>query len=297
MAQLDPDGVRAVICTFNSRPDVSRAIESCLREGISAAHLTVVDNASTDGTPELVQGSFPEVRLLAEDRNRGFAAAVNHGARGTGGESVLLLNPDAELRPGALREMLEALALDPRRGAVSPRVIRPDGRLDPACRRRFPSPQVALWRLTGLSRLRPGSSRFGAYNLSHLPVDRPMPVDSGTGACLLIRRPLFDSVGGLDEGYFMYGEDLELCWQLRQRGAQVWYQPTAVVIHRKGSSSEQVALPMLVHFHRSMWRFYRLHYMRGAGAALAPAVAVGILLRLAALLLLNSARPHPRVSP
>ncbi len=297
MAQLDPDGVRAVICTFNSRPDVSRAIESCLREGISAAHLTVVDNASTDGTPELVQGSFPEVRLLAEDRNRGFAAAVNHGARGTGGESVLLLNPDAELRPGALREMLEALALDPRRGAVSPRVIRPDGRLDPACRRRFPSPQVALWRLTGLSRLRPGSSRFGAYNLSHLPVDRPMPVDSGTGACLLIRRPLFDSVGGLDEGYFMYGEDLELCWQLRQRGAQVWYQPTAVVIHRKGSSSEQVALAMLVHFHRSMWRFYRLHYMRGAGAALAPAVAVGILLRLAALLLLNSARPHPRVSP
>jgi GT2 family glycosyltransferase len=294
---MDPGGVRVVICTYNSRADVSRAIESCLREGISPGHLTVVDNASTDGTPELVRRSQPEVRLLAEDRNLGFAAAVNRAARDTGGVSLLLLNPDAELRPGALREMLGALAADPRRGAISPRVIRPDGRLDPACRRMFPSPQVALWRLTGLSRLRPGSSRFGAYNLSHLPTDQPMPVDSGTGACLLIRRPLFDSVGGLDEGYFMYGEDLELCWQLHQRGAQVWYQPTAVVIHRKGRSSEQVALPMLVHFHRSMWRFYRLHYVRGAGAALAPAVGAGILLRLAALLVLNSVRPHPRVSP
>ena len=294
---MDPGGVRVVICTYNSHHDVSRAIESCLREGVSPAHVTVVDNASSDGTPELVQRSHPEVRLLAEDHNLGFAAAVNRGARGTGGAFVLLLNPDAELEPGALREMLGALADEPSRGAISPRVIRPDGRLDPACRRRFPSPQVALWRLTGLSRLRPGSSRFGAYNLSHLPIEQPMPVDSGTGACLLIRRPLFDSVGGLDEGYYMYGEDLELCWQLCQRGAQVWYQPTAVVIHRKGRSSEQVALPMLVHFHRSMWRFYRLHYMRGAGAALAPAVAAGILLRLAALLLLNSARPHPRVSP
>jgi GT2 family glycosyltransferase len=294
---MDPTGVRVVICTYNSHADVSRAIESCLREGISGAHVTVVDNASTDGTWELVRRSFPQVRLLAEERNLGFAAAVNHGARETGGETLLLLNPDAELRPGALREMLGALAADQRRGAVSPRVIRPDGRLDPACRRRFPSPQVALWRLTGLSRLRPGSSRFGAYNLSHLHPDQPMAVDSGTGACLLIRRPLFDSVGGLDEGYFMYGEDLELCWQLHQRGAQVWYQPTAVVIHGKGRSSEQVALPMLVHFHRSMWRFYRLHYMRGAGAVLAPAVGAGILLRLAALLVLNSVRPHPRVSP
>ncbi len=297
MTALDPGGVRAVICTYNSRLDVSRAIESCLREGVSPAHLTVVDNASSDGTPDLVRRLHPEVRLLAETRNLGFAAAVNRGTRDSGGDSVLLLNPDAELEPGALREMLGALAADPRRGAVSPRVIRPDGRLDPACRRQFPSPQVAFWRLTGLSRLWPRSPRFGAYNLTHLPIDQPMAVDSGTGACLLIRRPLLDSVGGLDEGYFMYGEDLELCWQLHQRGAQVWYQPTAVATHGKGRSSEQVALPMLVHFHRSMWRFYRLHYMRGAGAALAPAVGMGILLRLAALLVLNSARPHPRVSP
>ena len=294
---MDPGGVRVVICTYNSRRDVSRAISSCLAEGIAPAHLTVVDNASSDGTPELVRRSHPDVRLLAEPRNLGFAAAVNHGARSTDGEFLMLLNPDAELQPGALREMLGALAADRRRGAVSPRVVRPDGRLDPACRRQFPSPQVALWRLVGLSRLRPRSPRFGAYNVTHLPSDQPMAVDSGSGACLLIRRPLFDAVGGLDEGYFMYGEDLELCWQIHRRGAEVWYQPTAVVIHRKGRSSEQVALPMLVHFHRSMWRFYRLHYMRGTGAALAPAVGAGILLRLATLLLLNALRPHPRVSP
>ena len=208
---MDPGGVRVVICTYNSRLDVSRAISSCLAEGITPAHLTVVDNASSDGTPELVRRSHPDVRLLTEPRNLGFAAAVNHGARSIDGEFLMLLNPDAELQPGALREMLGALATDHRRGAVSPRVVRPDGRLDPACRRQFPSPQVALWRLVGLSRLRPRSPRFGAYNVTHLPSDQPMAVDSGSGACLLIRRPLFDAVGGLDEGYFMYGEDLELC--------------------------------------------------------------------------------------
>ena len=294
---MTADGVRVVICTYNSRRDVPAAIESCLREGVAPSHLTVVDNASRDGTPELVRRLYPGVRLLVGARNRGFAAAVNRGARESGGEALLLLNPDAQLAAGALGEMLRALAADPRRGAISPRVLRPDGRLDPACRRTFPSPTVALWRLSGLSRLRPASPRLGAYNLTHVAPDEPMAVDSGTGACLLVRRPLFDAVGGLDEGYFMYGEDLELCWQLARRGALVWYQPSAVVTHRKGRSSEQVALPMLVQFHRSMWRFYRLHYLRGPAAVLAPGVAAGILLRLLALLLLNSLRSRPRVSP
>ncbi len=294
---MTADGVRVVICTYNSRTEVETAVVSCREEGVGDAQITVVDNASRDGTPDLLRRRFPRVRLLEPGRNLGFGAATNLGARGTGGEALLVLNPDAELEPGALSAMLEALAADPGRGAVSPRVLRPDGRLDPACRRSFPTPQVALWRLGGLSRLRPGSPRFGAYNLTHLPPDRPLVVDSGTGACLLVRRRLFDEVGGFDEGYFMYGEDLELCWQLQARGAVVWYQPTAVVRHRKGRSSEQVALPMLVHFHRSMWRFYRLHYLRGGAAWLAPLVALGICGRLAALLLLNALRRRPRVSP
>jgi GT2 family glycosyltransferase len=291
------ESVRVIICTYQSAGEVGAAIESCLREGLEAAQITVVDNASQDGTATLVQHRFPQVRLLAMAQNLGFARAVNRGAQGAGGDLVLLLNPDAELRPGALAAMLTALAEDPWRGAVSPRVERPDGQLDAACRRSFPSPSVALFRLLGLSRLGPGSARLGAYNLTHIPPDRALAVDSGSGACLLVRREAWDRIGGLDEGYFMYGEDLELCWQIHGLGMTVWYQPEALVLHHKGRSSAQLALPMLIHFHRSMWRFYRLHYSQGWGASLAPLVGLGIGARLGWLLLLNRLRRHPRVSP
>lgn len=299
MTALAPEasGVRAVICTHRSRNEVLGALESCLSEGLVEAQLTVVDNDSRDGTLDLIRARYPGVRTLAMEANLGFGAAVNRGAREAGGETLLVLNPDAALRPGALARMLSALSADPRRGAVSPRILRPDGRLDPACRRSFPDPLVAFWRLSGLARAFPRSARLGAYNLTHVPPDRPQVIDAGTGACLLIREPLFRELGGFDEGYFMYGEDLELCWQIAAHGEKVWYEPSAIVVHRKGASSEQAALRMLVEFHRSMWRFYRLHYAHGAQAWLAPLVGAGIGARLLALLVVNVLRHRPRVSP
>ncbi|MHB1576401.1 MAG: glycosyltransferase family 2 protein [Candidatus Dormibacteria bacterium] len=289
--------VRVVICTYQSASEVADAISSCLDQGLAQEQLTVVDNHSSDGTPEVVAGQFPGVRLMSLRRNLGFAAAVNRGAEGSGGEFVLLLNPDARLAGGALDHMVIALLADPLRGAVSPRILRPDGALDRACRRTFPSPEIAVYRLLGLSRLLPRSARMGAYNLTHISPELPMVVDSGSGACLLVRRQVWDQVGGLDEGYFMYGEDLELCWQIRELGRHVWYEPSASVLHLKGRSSEKAALAMLVHFHYSMWRFYSRHYRRGAQGWLAPLVGLGIAARLLALLVLNSLRKRPRVSP
>jgi GT2 family glycosyltransferase len=289
--------VAAVICTYRSRREVGEALRSCLDSGLEVGQLTVVDNGSGDGTADLVQARYPSLRLLRLERNLGFARANNLAARGLPGDALLLLNPDAVLVGDALRVMLSALAQDPARGAVSPRIDRPDGSLDAACRRTFPSPVIALWRLAGLSRLRPGSPRFGAYNLTHLPVDRPTEVDSGSGACLLIRREVWDQLGGFDEGFFMFGEDLDLCWRIHELGLKVWYEPGARVVHRKGQSSQQNALPMLVAFHRSMWRFYRLHYLRGRNALWSPLVAAGILARLSWLLVLNALRRNPEVSP
>ncbi|HEY6537539.1 MAG TPA: glycosyltransferase family 2 protein [Candidatus Dormibacteraeota bacterium] len=286
-----------MICTYRSRAEVGAAVASCLASGLVEAQLVVVDNASGDGTPELVATRFPSVRVLRLQTNTGFARANNLAAEGLPGTMLLLLNPDAVLLDDALATMVAALDEDPRRGAISPRIDRPDGRLDAACRRSFPSPLTALWRLGGLSRIRPGSPRFGAYNLSHLPVDQPTEIDSGSGACLLVRRDVWDRLQGFDPGYFMYGEDLDLCWRIHELGYTVWYQPLARVCHGKGQSSRQVARPMLVAFHRSMWRFYRLHYLRGRQAWWAPLVAVGILLRLGWLLLLNSLRRSPVVSP
>lgn len=286
-----------MVCTYRSRTEVGDALRSCRAAGLSEGQLTVVDNASDDGTAELVGEQFPGIRLLRLDRNLGFAAANNRAARGVAGNALLLLNPDAVLVGDALSTMLEALLEDPRRGAISPRIDRPDGSLDAACRRTFPSPLIALWRLGGISRLRPRSPRFGAYNLTTLPLDRGTEVDSGSGACLLIRRELWDRLDGFDEGFFMYGEDLDLCWRIHALGYTVWYEPAATVVHGKGRSSRQKALPMLVAFHRSMWRFYRLHYLRGWNALWSPLVAAGILLRLSWLLALNALRRSPRVSP
>jgi GT2 family glycosyltransferase len=268
-----------------------------LDSGLAEVQLTVVDNASDDGTADLVGENFPLVRVLRLERNLGFGAANNLAARGLPGQALLLLNPDAVLVADAAAVMLRALTDNPRRGAISPRIDRPDGTLDAACRRSFPTPLTALWRLGGLSRLRPESSHFGAYNLTHLPVDRATEVDSGSGACLLIRREVWDQLGGFDQRFFMYGEDLDLCWRMRELGFTVWYEPSARVVHRKGQSSRQVALPMLVAFHRSMWRFYRLHYLRGRNALWSPLVALGILVRLGWFLLVNSVRRNPKVSP
>ncbi|MFZ0995341.1 MAG: glycosyltransferase family 2 protein [Candidatus Dormiibacterota bacterium] len=289
--------IGVVICTYRSSGDVAAALSSCAASGISESRITVVDNGSDDGTADLVEGQFPSVRLLRLKRNLGFAAANNLAAKELGGKSLLLLNPDAVLAGGAVQVMLRALAEDPHRGAISPRIDRPDGSLDAACRRTFPTPLIALWRLAGLSRLRPASTRFGAYNLTHLPVDQATEVDSGSGACLLIRRSVWDQLGGFDTGFFMYGEDLDLCWRIHQLGLTVWYEPLARVVHRKGQSSRQDALSMLIAFHRSMWRFYRIHYLRGRNALWSPLVALAILLRLVWLLLLNAVRRSPTVSP
>ncbi|HVB53372.1 MAG TPA: glycosyltransferase family 2 protein [Candidatus Acidoferrales bacterium] len=294
---IDLSELGAVICTYRSRGEVAAAVNSCLGSGLAQEQLAVVDNASDDGTADLVAERFPQVRLLRLDRNLGFGAANNLAARDLPGRALLLLNPDAVLVEDALVVMLRALDENPRRGAISPRIDRPDGRLDAACRRSFPTPLTALWRLGGLSRLRPGSSRFGAYNLTHLPVDQATDVDSGSGACMLILREVWDKLGGFDQRFFMYGEDLDLCWRLQEQGFTVWYEPAARVVHRKGTSSRQVALLMLVAFHRSMWRFYRLHYLSGWNALWSPLVGLGILLRLGWLLGLNAVRRNPTVSP
>lgn len=289
--------VAVVICTYRSRLEVGEALQSCLTSGFAPGQVTVIDNCSDDGTADLVAQEFPEVRLVRLQQNLGFAAANNLAAKDLEGSALLLLNPDAVLVEDAAQMMLKALAEDPRRAAISPRIDRPDGRLDAACRRTFPTPMIAFWRLVGLSRLRPASPRFGAYNLTHLEVDQAMEIDSGSGACLLIRRTVWDQLQGFDPKFFMYGEDLDLCWRIYERGDTVWYEPSARVVHRKGQSSRQDALAMLVAFHRSMWRFYRLHYLRGKNALWSPLVALGIVARLSCLLVLNALRRNPTVSP
>ena len=235
--------------------------------------------------------------MIANRENRGFARANNQALRLAGGDQILLLNPDTEIQPGALAILRRALRTLPDAVVVGPRVLRPDGRLDLACRRSFPSPGVALARLTGLSRLFPRARWVARYNLTYTDPNQPAEIDCGTGAALLFDGKAFQAVGYFDEDFFMYGDDLDVCFRLKAKGGRVYYVPDAVVIHLKGGTTRQRPRPMLREFHRSMWLFYRKHYAHGWGLALAPAVWAGSRLRHGFVLGWNALKGRQIVSP
>jgi GT2 family glycosyltransferase len=261
--------VSIVILNYNTREHLRTCLDALLAEGSLSptggplrAEVIVVDNASSDGSAEMVATDFDWVRLIRSPHNGGFANGNNQALRLARGEAVLILNPDALLPVGSLGKLLESLARHPEAGIIGPKLLRPDGSMHLACRRSFPTPSVAFYRLTGLSRLFAGSERFGRYNLTYVDSDLAIEVDSVCGACLLVRRAVIERIGLLDEQFFMYGEDLDWCLRARQAGWTVRYEPSIVVQHQHGAASRQRAFRTNVYFFRAMDLFYRKHYVQ-----------------------------------
>jgi N-acetylglucosaminyl-diphospho-decaprenol L-rhamnosyltransferase len=260
-----------VIVNYNVRDLLCDCLESVFgSHGGLALEVCVVDNDSRDGSADMVAVEFPQVRLVRAE-NRGYAAGNNLGLRafgfgggqgvsGSGPRYVLLLNPDTVLPPSALVDMVTFLEERPQAGIAGPRLVREDGSLDRACRRGFPTPEVAFYHLSRLSRLFPHSRRFGRYNVTYLPPDLTTEVDSVVGAFMLIRAEVIDQVGLLDEQYFMYAEDLDFCYRAKQRGWQVWYNAAVTVLHYKGQSSRQRSAFANIEFYRTMRLFHDKHY-------------------------------------
>ncbi|HEY8737032.1 MAG TPA: glycosyltransferase family 2 protein [Candidatus Dormibacteraeota bacterium] len=287
--------VTAVIVSYQVRQHLAR----CLRSVLSSTYrpeVIVVDNASADGSPDLVAREFPRVQLIRNSRNLGFATASNQGIRASTRSYVLSLNPDTEVTLSAIRVLRDYLEDHPEVGAVGPKIIRPDGSLDFAARRSFPTVATAFARLSRLSRLFPTSPRFARYNLTYRSPDETQEMDAGTGACLLLRRSALDQVGLFDEAFFMYGEDLDLCYRLKQGGWKIVYLPAAEVLHYKGESSRQVSYRMIREFHRSMLIFFNKHYRSTTPWPVAQLVAAGIAGRCATLLMMNAMRRRKWVS-
>ena len=238
----------------------------------------MVDNAPGDGSAEMVASDFPEVKLIEPGANLGFAAATNLGAREGDAPYLLALNPDTRVGAGALDAMLEAIDARPRVAIAGPRLLLEDGSLDHAARRSFPTPLSAFGHFSGLGARR-GSGPLAAYTAPGVESGK---VDAVNGAFMLMRREAFDAVGGFDEGYWMYMEDLDLSYRLAQRGWVSWYEPTATVIHIKGGTTGGRRSPRLVWaFHRGMYRFYREHYAADRSPLVNVAVYAGIALKLA----------------
>jgi N-acetylglucosaminyl-diphospho-decaprenol L-rhamnosyltransferase len=282
-------GVDVVIVSYRSRDLLPACLES-LRAHPPRVPLRVhvVDNASGDGTVELVREQFPEVDLTASDRNLGFAAASNIGIRKGRSPFVLLLNPDTEVTEGALDRLLDVMAERPEVGICGCRLLRPDGTFDHAARRSFPTVTGALGHFTGLGRRNGAPARLAQYRAPDVEAG---PVDAVNGAFMLIRRSALAEVGLFDEGYWMYMEDLDLCYRFAEAGWVTWYEPSVTVVHVKGASSGGRRDPRLnIAFHSGMLRFYRAHYAPRRNPVANVAVYGGIAGKLGLSLARNAVR-------
>lgn len=269
-----------VIVNYNTRDLLGECLRSLFAsEGDFTYQVTVVDNLSQDESAAMVRQEFPQVHLLENRENVGYAQANNRGLKSQKARYYLLLNPDTVLLPEALGGMLSFMEEHPRAGIAGPKLVMADGRLDLACRRGFPTPEVSFYRLSGLSRLFPKSKRFGRYNLTYLDPDQVSEVDSVVGAFMMIREETLEEVGYLDEEFFLYGEDLDFAYRAKGLGWKVYYNPQVEVLHYKRRSTSQNRKRARYEFYRAMYLFYRKHYAESTPLWLHWLVIVGIILQ------------------
>jgi len=228
-----------VIVNYNTRQLLDDCLTSILAAEAPAGRMEiiVVDNASSDGSQALVREKYPTVHLVASEVNRGFSAANNLGVAVANGRTVLFLNSDTRLEPDALVKPLAYLDQHPEVGALTVRLIYPTGQRDPDNHRGFPTPWNAICHFSGLSKLFPTNPRFNGYFQSYADMSQTHPVDVIAGSYMLMPMALCRELGGWDETYFFYGEDIDFCYRIRQAGYQIIYYPHVEVLHYKGASS------------------------------------------------------------
>ena len=275
----------------HGQPDLLRACLRSLEAHPPAVEMrvTVVDSGSPDHTPDIVAREFPWARLVRED-NIGFSAANNLVLGASRADTALLLNPDAEVREGTIDTALETLASEADIGMVGVKLVQPSGEIDHAGKRSFPTPLSALAHFTGIGRSDSAPAALSQYRATHLGDDEPGDVDAVNGAFMLVRMEAVHQVGLLDEGYWLYMEDLDWCARFWQRGWRVRYEPSATALHVKGASSgSRRRLRQEVAFHRGMGRFYRRFQAPQHPAALNALVYLGIGAKLAVTLGITAA--------
>jgi GT2 family glycosyltransferase len=301
-----------VIVSYNVCDLLRNCLKSALANQGIAYSICVVDNDSPDGSAGMVEREFPQVALI-RSANNGYARGNNLGLRHFGFSDqpvvsshqltasrnqsasadqsssfilhpsslpryALLLNPDTDVPADAFARAAAHMDAHPDVGVLGVKLVRADGSLDLACRRAFPTPEVSFYRFSGLSQLFPNSPRFGRYNMTFLDPDQTAEIDSVVGAFMMVRREAIEQAGLLDETFWMYGEDLDWAYRIKQRGWKVVYYPDVTVLHHKRSSS--AGSPRARYeFQRAMWLFYRKHYRAATPRWLDALVRLGIGLR------------------
>lgn len=250
--------VSAIIVTYNSRREIAACLNSLRADAAGwLADCIVADNASPDGTARFVAEHFDWVTVSANAENLGYGRAINRAARTARGDYLLILNPDTVIKPGAVANLTAFLDHRLQAAACGPQLRDDRGGFQFESRRGFPTPAAAFGYFTGLDRLLPHSRTWARYHQRGIPPGREQQTESLSGSCMLVRRDRFAAVDGFDEDYFLFGEDIDLCWRLHHAGGEIWYVPAAVVIHTKGASMRQTGDVARREFYHSMRIFMR----------------------------------------
>lgn len=250
-----------IIVNYNVKEFLEQSIISIKKSCNDIQYeLFVIDNASSDGSVELIRKKFPEVNLITNTKNNGFAAANNQAIKQAQGEYILLINPDTIVQEDTFSTILSFFQNHPECGMLGCKILNPDGSLQLSCRRSFPTPWVAFTKIIGLSKLFPNNKLFGYYNLTYLNPDQTYEVEAISGSFMFFRQQVVDDVGYLDESFFMYGEDLDWCFRIREAGWKIYYLPETKIIHFKGESSKKSEVDLTLQFYRAMKLFVEKHY-------------------------------------
>ncbi|MEO0162012.1 MAG: glycosyltransferase [candidate division WOR-3 bacterium] len=272
--------ISVVIVNYNVR----HFLEQCLMAIERAKHnldieIIVVDNASVDGSQAMIKKKFPNVILIENHRNLGFAKANNQALRIARGRYVLILNPDTLIQEDTLVTLKNFLDEHPEVSAVGCKLINPDGSFQAACRRSIPTPWVAFTKIVGLSRIFPRSRIFGRYNLTYLSPDVECEVEVLSGSLMMVRKEVLKHIGFFDEDYFMYGEDIDLCYRIKKAGGKIYYTPRTKAIHYKGESTKKGEFSYITNFYSSMLIFIDKHFQDHYSTFVKIFLKLGIYLR------------------
>ncbi|MCK4559669.1 MAG: glycosyltransferase [Calditrichia bacterium] len=269
-----------IIVNYNVRDFLMHALESIQRAVVNIPHeIFIVDNASVDGSVEMVKNRFPDVKLIENQINKGFAAANNQAMKESSGEFIVLINPDTVVQEDTFSRLIEFMEKNPDAGAATCKILNPDGSFSVDSRHSIPTPMTAFWKQIGFSRLFPKSKIFAGYNLTYLDENEIYPVDAISGSFMFIRRAAFEKVGYLDEDYFMYCEDVDYCYRITRSGWKVYYAPVSDIIHYKGESTKKNNLDYVLNFNKSLYIFYKKHFHKKYFSFFAWIILLGIFLR------------------
>ncbi|EYE87925.1 glycosyl transferase family 2 [Fervidicella metallireducens AeB] len=280
--------ISIIIVNYKTKDLTKQTIKSVMDTTHNVQYeIILVDNASGDGSLEAIMEEYNDIAFIANTENVGFSKANNKAIKKSRGKYILLLNSDTKILDGCIEKCFKYMEEHEEIGALGPKIYLMNGELDHACKRGFPTPSASLCYMLKLDRIFAGKKKFGKYKMSYLPDDEINEVDSLTGAFMMVRKDVIEKVGMLDENFFMYGEDLDWCYRIKEAGYKVVYYPEAQMIHYKGQSSKKKRLKTIYEFHRAMYLFYNKHYYKKYSFVVTLLVYMGISIKLIIALFVN----------